>query len=103
MLNLMDAGANVFIYDSPIEAFLHYKMFMADRKLTALGSVNYNLRSQTYSREVSYVFNDERIAADIMENLKELLEDSYKVTREQAKEYRTLPNFLMLLLMQFWG
>ncbi len=103
ILDLLDAGANVYIHESPHGAFLHYKLFLADRRTAALGSVNYNLRSQTYSREISYVFDDPVVGSELMENLETLLEHSRKVTREEAKEYRTLPNFLMLLLMQFWG
>lgn len=101
--DLIDAGANVYMYELPKDAFLHYKLFMADRKLTALGSVNFNFRSQTYSREISYVFDDSRVGADIMENLEELLEDSRRVDRDEAKEYRTLHNLFFLLLMKFWG
>ncbi len=103
MLDLIDAGATVYMYTSPIGAFLHYKLIMADRKLTALGSVNYNLRSQTMSREVSYIFDDPRVGSMVMDNINDLMKHARVVSREEALEYRNFRNFLYFMLMQFWG
>ncbi len=103
MLDLIDAGATVYMYTSPTGAFLHYKLMMADRRLTALGSVNYNLRSQTASREISFIFDDSRVGARVMDNIEELMKHTRIVTREEALEHRTFQGFLYLLLMQFWG
>ncbi len=103
MLDLIDAGAKVWRYTSPIGAFLHYKLMMADEQLVALGSVNYNLRSQTTSREVSYVFDDPRVGEAVTEHLDELLAYARPVSREEALQYRTVKGFFYHLLMQFWG
>ena len=103
LLDLIDAGADVYLYTSPIGAFLHYKLIMADRKTAAVGSVNYNLRSQTLSREISFIFRDYRVGEDIAEHIKKLEKNMRKITREEAEEHRTLKNYLSHLFMQFWG
>lgn len=101
--DLLDAGARVYLYRSPDNAFLHYKLMMADRKLTSLGSVNYNFRSQALSREIALVFDDVRVGKMAMDNIESLLEHSRLVTREEAQEYRTPKGLMYLLIMQFWG
>jgi len=103
MLDLIDAGAKVHNYTSPIGAFLHFKLIMGDRHLVALGSVNYNLRSQTLSQEISVVFDDSRVGAVVMEQLDGLMEYTREVTRQEALEYRTPLGFLYFMLMQVWG
>ncbi len=103
ILDLIDAGANVYMYTSPIGAFLHYKLMLADGRLAALGSVNYNLRSQTLSREISFVFDNPQIGRVLLENIDDLMVHARPVTREEALEYRTFRGLLYFLLMQFWG
>lgn len=102
-LDLIDAGATVYMYDSPESAFLHLKLMVADGKLVTIGSANYNLRSQTYSREMNFVFDDERIGRYSLDYIETLLEHCRIVSREEAQSYRNVRNFFNFLLMQVWG
>ncbi len=103
VLDLLDAGATVYMYDSPDGAFLHLKLMVADGSLTTIGSANYNLRSQTFSRELNVLFEDERVASYSMEYVQELLKHSRLVTREEAESYRTFRSWYNYILMQVWG
>jgi cardiolipin synthase len=103
ILDLLDAGVTVHMYDSPEGAFLHLKLMVADRSLVSIGSANYNFRSQTLSREMGLVYDDGAVAEDAMSLIEELLSHSRIVTREEAIEYRTLAGLWNYLLMQVWG
>lgn len=103
MQDLLDIGASVYLYESPSGSLLHYKMMLADGVLAAVGSANYNLRSQTTSRELSVLVRDPGPAGLVVSSLEEILKHSRPVTREEAAGYRGLPYFLQNLLMQFWG
>ena len=101
--DMIDAGANVYIYDSPDKGFLHYKLLLADRRLAAFGSANFNFRSQNLSREISFVYNDEEIGAIAYDNLTSLLKNARKIEREEAERYRSLKYSLIHALMLFGG
>ncbi len=103
ILDLIRAGARVYIYRSPTGSLLHKKMLLADDRLVSVGSANYNFRSQYLSREISFVFDDPFIAADIREFLDEILEHSCEVDLEEAGKYRGMGCFLNFLLMQPGG
>ncbi|MFA5447876.1 MAG: phosphatidylserine/phosphatidylglycerophosphate/cardiolipin synthase family protein [Sphaerochaeta sp.] len=103
ILDLIDAGATVYMYEAPNEAFLHLKLLVADRRYTAFGSPNYNLRSQTLSREIAAVFDDETVASEALHHIDELLLSCRIIEREEAKGLRTLTNYLYHLLMQVYG
>lgn len=103
VLDLIDAGATVHMYDSPEGAFLHLKLIVADGRLVSVGSANYNFRSETLSRELNCIFDDERIGAYWMEYIDALLKHSRVVDREEAQSYRNPRSFFNLLLMQVWG
>lgn len=103
VLDILDAGATVYMYDSPEGAFLHLKLMVADGVLTTIGSANYNLRSQTLSRELNVLFEDERVASYSMDYIQELLKHSRLVTREEAESYRTIRSWYNYILMQVWG
>ncbi len=103
MLDLMDAGATVYLYESPSGSLLHYKMILADRAWAAVGSTNYNLRSQTTSRELSVLVRDHESVGMVISTLDGILQLCRPVTRDEAAGYRRLPYFLQNLLMQFWG
>lgn len=103
MLDLLDAGAELYLHESPSGSLLHYKMIMADGAWASVGSANYNGRSQTLSRELSYLADDEETLGLIKANLEELLRNARPVWREEAKRYRGLPYRLNNILMQFWG
>lgn len=100
---LISRGVRVYFYSHPGGALLHYKMIMADDHLVSIGSANYNLRSQTTSRELSVVFSDPLTAGTVKANVEELLLYSREVTPAEAQGYRTLDNFFNFLLMQIWG
>lgn len=101
--SLLDAGANVYLYDSPNDSLLHYKLMLADGKIASIGSANYNLRSQTTSRELAVVFDDEKTVSKVNENLIELLKHSREVFPEEAMTYQGFEYLSNYILMQFWG
>lgn len=103
MKPLLDAGANVYLYDSAEGAFLHYKLMMADRRLVAFGSANFNLRSQYLSREMEFIFDDERVGSQTYENLRGLLAASRKISPKEAQSYRTPANFVSYAIMLIGG
>lgn len=103
ILDLIDVGAHVYIYRSPIGAFLHLKLMVADARLTSIGSANYNLRSQTLSREISYIFDDVRVGSAAMAHVEDIMTLTREVSREEALRYRNLKGYLYFLLMQVWG
>lgn len=101
--DMIDAGANVYIYDSPDKGFLHYKLLLADRRLVAFGSANFNFRSQKLSREISFIYNDEEIGSMAYGNLANLLKNARKIEREEAERYRSLKYSLIHAFMLFGG
>ncbi len=103
ILDLIRAGANVFMFDDPGKAFLHYKLFLADRAAAAFGSPNFNFRSQYLSREIAIVFNDERVGRAAYENLETLLAHSRPVTQDEAERYRGFKYFIAYMEMLFGG
>lgn len=102
-LDLIDAGATVYMYDNPDKAFLHLKLIVSDRRYTVFGSPNYNLRSQTTSRELAAVFDDEQTASLSLAHIDDLVTHCRLVTREEALTWRTFTNYLYHLLMQVYG
>lgn len=103
IVDLLEAGATVYVYDSPEKAFLHQKVIVADNRYSSFGSANYNFRSHTISRELNLVYDDEEIASNLMTFIDSLIENSTKVDLEYAKEFRTFSYFLTNLIMQVWG
>lgn len=103
VLDLLDAGANVYMYESPDGAFLHLKLMVADKRLVTIGSANYNLRSQALSRELNIVYEDERVAAYSMDYIHTLLAYCRPVTREEAQSYRNFRSWYNFILMQVYG
>ncbi|MFA6646438.1 MAG: phosphatidylserine/phosphatidylglycerophosphate/cardiolipin synthase family protein [Sphaerochaetaceae bacterium] len=103
ILDLIDAGVNVYMYTSPEGAFLHLKLMVSDGKLVTIGSANYNFRSQTLSRELNFIFEDERIGSTALDYIEELLQHCRLVTREEAESYRSFKSWFFNVLMQVWG
>lgn len=103
ILDLIRAGANVFIFDDPGKAFLHYKLLLADRSIAAFGSPNFNFRSQYLSREIAILFNDERVGRKAFENLETLLINSRPVYQDEAEKYRGFKYFLAYMEMLLGG
>ncbi len=102
-LDLIDAGATVYMYNDPSQAFLHLKLIVADSTYTVFGSPNYNRRSQTLSREIAALFDDEEVAAQSKAHIQNLLKYCRVVTREEALTWRTRTNHFYHLLMQVYG
>lgn len=103
MVDLIDAGATLYLFDGPHHAFLHCKLIVADEKYSLFGSVNYNLRSQFLSREISFLFDDEAIAEKALEHVGFIIDHSRIVDREEAKTHRKIDYLFYNLLMQFIG
>ena len=103
VLDLIDAGANVYMFESPEKAFLHLKLMVADNSLVTIGSANYNFRSQTLSRELNLLFEDPKVAAYSMEHVESLMEYCRPVSREEARSWRNFHSWYTHLLMQVWG
>jgi len=103
VLDLIDAGANVYMFESPEKAFLHLKLMVADNSLVTIGSANYNFRSQTLSRELNLLFEDPKVAAYSMEHVESLMEYCRPVSREEARSWRDFLSWYTHLLMQVWG
>jgi cardiolipin synthase len=103
VLDIIDAGATVYMYDDPEGSHLHGKFIIADRKLVTMGSINYNLRSETLSRELNLLFEDEQVAQDVMNHVDDLLPHCRVITREEAQSFRSLRSWYNYLLMQVWG
>lgn len=100
---LMKAGASIYMYEPSERAFIHSKIVIADKNLVAFGSANFNFRSQHLSREMEFLFNDERVVQQAYDNLQGLLPDSRPVTIEEARHYRTIGNFLTYLVFLVGG
>ena len=101
--DLLHAGAKVYMFDAPDDSFLHYKLMLADGRLAAFGSPNYNFRSQYLSREIAIVSADPDIAAETLINLKGLMKYARPVTMEEARGYRGLKYLASYIGMLFGG
>lgn len=101
--DLLKAGARVFFYESPERNLLHCKMTMADEAMVAIGSANYNHRSEVLSRETSVVFEDRASLGLAGRRLEELRPWLREIGAEEAQGYRGLPYFLLNLYMQVGG
>ncbi len=103
VVDLLQTGATVYLYDSPEKAFLHQKVVVADKRYVTFGSANYNFRSHTLSRELNLIYDDERIASDLLEFIDTLVEHSVIMNVEDAEEFRTFRAWVNHMIMQVWG
>jgi len=101
--SLIEVGANVYLFDSPDKSLLHYKLIFADDEIASIGSANFNLRSQTFSRELSVVLEDPASIDKVRSNLNDLMVNCRIVSELEAESYRGSDYMLNFLLMQFWG
>lgn len=101
--DLLEAGANVFMFDSPDKSFLHYKLLLADGRFAAFGSPNFNLRSQYLSREIAIITDDAGVGNLAYENVQELLKHAAPVSMEEARRYRGLEYFVAYVGLLFGG
>ena len=99
----MKAGAKIYMYDPTDKVFIHSKIMIADQTLVAFGSANFNFRSQHLSREMEFIFSDNRVVRQAYDNLQGLLVYSRPITIEEAKNYRTIGNFLTYLVFLVGG
>jgi cardiolipin synthase len=102
-LTLIEAGAEVHLFNAPDDSFLHMKLTVADGRYVSFGSANYNLRSHTTSRELNLMYDDALIAAESMEFIQLLMKNSTAVTKEQAGQWRSFSYWYYHMLMQVWG
>lgn len=100
--DLIEAGASVYMFDPPDRSFLHYKLILADGRVAAFGSPNYNFRSQYLSRELAIVSADPATMATTMRNVEELMRYATPITLEEAKGYRG-PKYLASYLEMLFG
>jgi len=103
MLDLIEAGAEVLLYESPTGSLLHKKLMLTDGHLLSVGSANYNFRSQYLSREISFVFDDAEAVRRIEPFLNWVLKDCRSVSREEAESYRGFAYFMAFIMMQVAG
>ncbi|MDC7245762.1 MAG: phosphatidylserine/phosphatidylglycerophosphate/cardiolipin synthase family protein [Sphaerochaetaceae bacterium] len=101
--DLLETGATVYLYDSPEKAFLHQKVVVGDKRYVTFGSANYNFRSHTLSRELNLVYDDERIAADLLSFIDTLVDHSVKMDIEEAQQFKTFRAWVNHVIMQVWG
>jgi len=101
--DLLEAGAEVFIFESPGNNLLHYKMAMADGAVASIGSANFNLRSQTTSREAAVLVYDPESMEIVRARFEELKPCLRPVDLAEAERYRSPAYFLDFLLMQVAG
>lgn len=102
VLPLLDAGASVYMYKSDGNALLHYKLIMADKKIAALGSPNFNLRSMYLSNEIALVFQEANIINSVVKNLESLKANARLISRDEASQWRGL-SYLMSYLVSIPG
>ncbi|NLZ77096.1 MAG: phosphatidylserine/phosphatidylglycerophosphate/cardiolipin synthase family protein [Spirochaetales bacterium] len=103
MVDLIDAGATLYLFDGPHHAFLHLKLIVTDDRYVLFGSANYNLRSQVLSREIGFLFDDVEIASRALEHVSFIIDHSRVVDREEAETHRGIDNRFFNFLMQFIG
>ena len=104
VLPLIEAGATVYLYDAPDDAFLHKKTIIADGRYVTFGSANYNFRSETLSRELNLLYDDEEIAEELMGFIKiVLLPDARVISAEEASRWRGFSYWYQHMIMQVWG
>jgi cardiolipin synthase A/B len=103
MSELIRAGARVYLYESPAGNLLHYKMIMVDGEMVSIGSANYNYRSQTVSRELSVLFEDEASLALVKAKCAEFEPYLREIGAEEAGKHRSFSDRLYFMLMQLGG
>lgn len=82
--------------DEP-KALLHEKLLVIDERYICFGSSNFNYRSMNLSNEIMLVVEDEQFAAEVMDHLNKLMDDTYVLDQQQADSMRKLvdyPNFV---------
>jgi cardiolipin synthase len=102
MLDLIRAGARVWIYDSPTTP-LHYKGALVDDRLAFVGSSNLNLRSFRLSLELNAVFDDPGTVKAVRGIVDRIRRGCREVTAKEAKGYRSPKFATWWLVMQVAG
>jgi cardiolipin synthase len=102
ILDLIEAGARVWVFDSEVSP-LHYKCAVVDDRLAFVGSANFNHRSFRLSRELNVVFDDPASVAAVNRVVSSVRENCREVSRKEAARYRGLPFATWWLIMQTAG
>jgi cardiolipin synthase len=102
ILDLIDAGARVWVFDSEVSP-LHYKCAVVDGRLAFVGSANFNHRSFRLSRELNVVFDDPASVKAVERVVMSVREKCHEVTRDEAVRYRGMPFAAWWFIMQTAG
>lgn len=102
IVDLIDAGARVWMFDSGISP-LHYKCAVVDDRLAFVGSANFNHRSFRHSRELNVVFDDPASVAAVNRVVDSVRKGCREASRDEAVRYRGVPFAVWWLIMQNAG
>ena len=83
---LLDAGVNIYRYTP---GFNHMKTILADERLAMVGTINFDFRSLVHHFECGTVLYRNHCAQDILEDFKQMLEVSEKVSANFKLNKRT--------------
>lgn len=85
---------NITSEDVPL---LHEKLVIIDSRYVGIGSTNFNYRSMNLSNEVMLVIESPQLAQEVNEHFNTLLDNTYKISQEEAdamRKLKNLPNFV---------
>jgi len=97
--DLVRTGVNVCMENQGEEpkALLHEKLMIVDGTWVCFGSSNFNYRSMNLSNEIMLVMDDPELVTELSDHFKQLEDDTYVLTQDEAdsmKKLKNLPNFV---------
>lgn len=92
--HLLEAGAEIFEYQP---AMIHAKIMVIDERWCVFGSTNFDHRSFALNDEVNVAAIDRQLAATLMEQFQEDLQQSRSLTLEMLKSRRLVSRIELLL------
>jgi cardiolipin synthase len=102
MIDLIEAGANLWEYEIST-SHLHYKAMIVDDRWFTLGSANLNFRSYYLAKELNILFKGKQMGKAMLDNLEEMKALSHRITVEQASRYRSAKYLFYYLLLYLGG
>lgn len=104
MPDLVRTGIDIMVENPTSEiSLLHEKLFIIDNLYVGLGSTNFNFRSMNLSNELMLVLESPELAYEVNEHFNQYLENTYKMTQEEADEGKTLKGFPNYVLGLYGG
>jgi len=88
-------NANIFEYNSASEAIYHKKVMVIDKKTVFIGSYNLGKKSQFSDFEIELEITDSRVAADVLNMLKEDRSHGVKVDPVDALNWYYNPGYII--------